>query len=87
MTFRLYADHKKVPVEAIHGKTQAPKLHAEDCQDCEDPETKIDFIEREIELHGDIDEPTRKRMLKIANRCPVHRTLESKSRIATTLKE
>lgn len=87
MTLRLYADHKKVPVEAITVRLRHQKIHAEDCQDCEDPESKIDFIEREIELHGDIDEPTRKRMLKIANRCPVHRTLESKSRIATTLKE
>ncbi|SPF40903.1 OsmC family protein [Syntrophobacter sp. SbD1] len=87
MTLRLYADHKKVPVEAITVRLRHQKIHAEDCQDCEDPKSKIDYIEREIELHGDLDEPTRQRMLEIANRCPVHRTLESKSRIATKLKE
>lgn len=87
MTLRMYADHKKIPVDGITVRLKHQKIHAEDCEDCEDPGSKIDFIEREIELEGDLEEPVRRRMIEIANRCPVHRTLESKSRIATKLKE
>ena len=87
MTIRMYADRKKLPVDSIVVRLRHEKIHAEDCQDCEDPGSKIDFIEREIELNGDLDQPTRQRILEIANRCPVHRTLESRSRIASKLKE
>ncbi len=87
MTVRTYADRKKLPLDSIIVRLRHEKIHAEDCQDCEDPKSKIDFIEREIELQGDLDLPTRQRLLEIANRCPVHRTLESGSRIATALKE
>ncbi|MGA3115625.1 MAG: alpha/beta fold hydrolase [Syntrophobacteraceae bacterium] len=87
MTVRMYADRKKLPLDSIIVRLRHEKIHAEDCQDCEDPKSKIDFIQREIELKGDLDLPTRQRLLEIANRCPVHRTLESGSRIASTLKE
>ena len=87
MTLRMYADHKKLPLDAIIVRLRHQKIHAEDCQDCEDPKSKIDFIEREIELQGDLDQPAKQKMLEIANRCPVHRTLESRSRIASKLKQ
>jgi len=86
MTIRMYADRKKLPLDSITVRLRHEKIHAEDCQDCEDPRSKIDFIEREIELKGDLDQPTRQKILQIANRCPVHKTLESGSRIASKLK-
>ncbi len=87
MTLRMYADHKTLPLDAVIVRLRHQKIHAEDCQDCEDPKSKIDFIEREIELQGDLDQPAKQKMLEIANRCPVHRTLESRSRIASKLKQ
>jgi len=86
MTIRMYADRKKLPLDSITVRLRHEKIHAEDCQDCEDPRSKIDFIEREIELNGDLDQPTRQKILEIANRCPVHKTLESRSRISSKLK-
>jgi len=86
MTLRMYADRKKLPLDSIIVRLKHDKIHAEDCQDFEDPRSKIDFIEREIELNGDLDQPTRQKILEIANRCPVHKTLESRSRISSKLK-
>ncbi len=87
MTIRMYADREKLPLDSSVVRLRHEKIHAEDCQDCEDPRSKIDFIEREIELQGDLDQPTRQRIFEVANRCPVHRTLASGSRIASKLKE
>jgi uncharacterized OsmC-like protein/alpha/beta superfamily hydrolase len=87
MTIRMYADRKKLSLDSIIVRLRHEKIHAEDCLDCEDQGSKIDSIEREIELQGDLDRPTRHRILEIANRCPVHRTLESRSRIVSKLKE
>jgi putative redox protein len=87
MTLRLYADHKQLPLEAVTVRLRHQKIHAEDCQDCEDSKSKIDLIEREIELEGDLDEASRQKLLEIAGRCPVHRTLESRTRIVSKLKE
>lgn len=87
MTLRMYADHKKLPLDAAVVRLTHRKMHAEDCQDCEDPKSRIDYIEREIELQGDLDRPTRERMLEIAGRCPVHRTLESRSKVVSKLRQ
>lgn len=87
MTLRLYANRKKLPLDAAVVKVTHSKIHVEDCQDCEDPKSRIDYIEREIELQGDLDRPTRERMLEIAGRCPVHKTLESGSTIVSKLKQ
>jgi putative redox protein len=76
-----------LPLDGALVRVRHSKIHVEDCQDCEDPKSRIDYIEREIELRGDLDLPTRERMLEIAGRCPVHRTLESRSRIVSKLKE
>ena len=87
MTLRMYADHKKLPLDGVTVRLRHEKIHAEDCVECDDPKSKIDFIEREIELEGDLDHEMRHKLLDIADRCPVHRTLESRSRIETRLKE
>ncbi len=83
MTLRMYAEHKKLPLERVSVKLSHQKVHAKDCANCETQEGKIDLIEREIALHGDLDEATRQRLLQIADRCPVHRTLHSEVVVKT----
>ena len=87
MTVRMYADRRKLPLDGVTVRLRHEKVHALDCVGCDDPECKIDLIEREIELEGELDHETRLKLLEIAGRCPVHRTLESGSRITTKLKE
>lgn len=88
MTLRMYADRKGLPLEAVTVRLKHQKIHARDCIGCEGANNrKIDFIEREIELQGNLDESDRKRLLEIANLCPVHRTLESATKIESRLKE
>ncbi len=86
MTLRLYADHKGWPLEDIDVSLKHKKIHARDCEECETTNAKVDQIEREIELHGALDETQRTRLLEIADRCPVHRTLHSEVIIKTHLK-
>ena len=61
------------------------RIHAEDCSDCETKEGKLDEIRRSITLQGDLDDAQRQRLLEIADRCPVHRTLTGEVRIRTAL--
>lgn len=86
MTLRMYADQKKWPLERITVHLKHEKIHAQDCSECESKEGKIDRIEREIEINGDLDEAQRARLLDIANKCPVHRTLHSEVIIPTRLR-
>lgn len=86
MTVRMYAKHKKLPLDKISVKLRHEKIHAEDCQDCETREGKIDHIERELSFEGgELTSEQRHRLLEIANKCPVHRTLQSEIDIATSL--
>lgn len=85
MTLRLYADHKKLPLEGVSVRLQHAKIHAADCLTCATKEGKLDRIERVIELVGPLTEEQRQRLLEIANRCPVHRTLESEIYVPTRL--
>lgn len=85
MTLRLYADHKKWPLEKVSVRLSHEKIHAEDCADCETKEGKIDQIEREIEVQGPLDSTQRQRLLEIAEKCPVHRTLHSEIKIFSKL--
>ncbi len=88
MTLRLYADHKKLPLEGVKVRVSHKKIHAEDCVECsEGREGRIDVFEREIEIEGPLDAATRARLIEIADRCPVHRTLEAGSEILTRLRE
>lgn len=84
MTLRMYADRKGWPLEYVDVKLRHSRIHAKDCADCETRTGMIDRIERQISLHGDLDNDQRKRLLEIANKCPVHRTLQSEVSINTT---
>jgi uncharacterized OsmC-like protein/alpha/beta superfamily hydrolase len=85
MTLRLYADHKKWPLQHVRVDLSHQKIHAADCADCETREGRIDLIEREITLSGPLDEAQRQRLLEIAEKCPVHRTLHSEIKITSRL--
>ena len=85
MTLRLYANHKKLPLEGVHVRLRHAKIHAVDCAHCEEKSGKIDRIEREIEVLGPLTEEQRLRLLEIADKCPVHRTLESEIDIVSRL--
>lgn len=85
MTLRMYADQKKWPLERVTVRLKHEKIHAQDCADCETRERKIDRIERKITLTGNLDPAQRARLLEIADKCPVHRTLHSEVTINTVL--
>ena len=74
MTLRMYANRKQWPLDRVKVTTRHSKDHADDCDHCEDGR-KVDIFDREIEIEGDLDEAQRARLLEIADRCPVHRTL------------
>ena len=86
MTIRMYADRKSLPLERVSVALTHDKVHAADCADCETREGKIDVIEREVELAGELDEAQRARLLEIAEKCPVHRTLHSEVKVRTRAK-
>ncbi|MGH8708309.1 MAG: bifunctional alpha/beta hydrolase/OsmC family protein [Burkholderiales bacterium] len=84
MTVRMYAAQKKWPLARVTVDLKHDKVHAADCAECETREGRIDRIERVLTLDGDLDEAQRARLLEIANKCPVHRTLHSEVWIPTT---
>jgi uncharacterized OsmC-like protein/fermentation-respiration switch protein FrsA (DUF1100 family) len=83
MTLRLYAEHKKLPLEQVTVRLSHGKIYAADCESCETKEGKIDRIERTIVLDGELDDGQRARLIEIADKCPVHRTLTSEVEIRT----
>jgi uncharacterized OsmC-like protein/alpha/beta superfamily hydrolase len=83
MTMRMYADRKSLPLERITVTLKHNKIHAEDCAECETREGLIDQIDRVISIEGALDTDQRKRLMEIADKCPVHRTLTSEVRILT----
>lgn len=91
MTLRLYAERKGFPVDRIEVAVAHDRIHAEDCVECADNEGlagrrgMIDRFDRTITLRGELDDDQRQRLLAIADRCPVHRTMESASVITTRL--
>jgi putative redox protein len=85
MTLRLYAKHKQLPLQHVRVRLRHSKKYAEDCGDCDDKKAMLDHIEREIELTGDLSKAQRERLLEIANKCPVHKTLTSKIKIDSKL--
>jgi putative redox protein len=85
MTVRMYADRKLWPLESVAVHLSHRKVHARDCEECETEDRKIDRIGLELELRGPLEESQRQRLLEIAERCPVHRTLESEVMMETNL--
>lgn len=85
MTIRMYAQQKQIPLEKVLVKLAYGKIHAEDCKDCETKAGKIDHITRQIILLGNITPEQKVKLLEIANKCPVHRTLTSEINIETQL--
>ena len=83
MTMRLYADRKSLPLERTTVTLTHSKIHAEDCAECETKAGMLDQIERVITMEGALDAEQRKKLMEIADKCPVHRTLTSEIRIVT----
>jgi putative redox protein len=86
MTIRMYADHKKLSLDRVTVAVRHNKNHVEDCESCEaDKPVKIDVFEKDIRLEGDLTGEQREKLLEIAGRCPVHRTLHEEVRINSRL--
>jgi uncharacterized OsmC-like protein len=88
MTLRMYADRKGWPLERVTVRLSQSKIHARDCADCEDrDDARVSRITREIELGGPLTAEQKQRLVEIAGRCPVNRTLMSQKEIVTRLGE
>jgi putative redox protein len=85
MTLALYARRKGWPLDGVTVRLRHSRIHAQDCADCETKEGKLDQIERELTLSGRLDDTQRARLVDIADKCPVHRTLTSEIKIRTRL--
>jgi uncharacterized OsmC-like protein/alpha/beta superfamily hydrolase len=83
MTLRLYANRKRWPLEDVEVALEHTRQHSEDCEDCSDPDRKMDLIRSRIRIDGDLAPEQRARLLEIAERCPVHKTLSGPLRIET----
>ena len=85
MTLALYARRKQWPLNGVTVRLTHSKIHAADCADCETREGKLDQIEAELTLSGTLTDEQRARLLEMAEKCPVHRTLTSEIKIRTRL--
>ncbi len=85
MTLALYARRKGWPLDGVTVRLTHSRIHAQDCADCETKEGKLDQIEREVVLSGQLDATQRAKLAEIADKCPVHRTLTSEIKIRTRL--
>lgn len=85
MTVALYARRKQWPLQDVTVRLRHDRIHAQDCADCETKEGMLDRIQREIMLTGPLGEEQQTKLLEIANKCPVHRTLTSEIKIESWL--
>ncbi len=85
MTLRMYADRKGWPLESVTVRLSQDRIHAKDCGECETEEGRIDRIAREIEIGGPLDEKQRRRLMEVADMCPVHRTLKREVLVENSL--
>ena len=83
MTLRMYADHKKIELEEVEVDLTHDKVHKQDGENSESSKGKIDVMKRKIRMKGNLTDEQRKRLIEIADRCPVHKTLEGKPEIIT----
>ena len=85
MTIQMYVKRKGWDLQNVEVHTSYSKTHAEDCENCENKESKIDTFNREIKLKGNLDDKQIQRILKIADKCPVHKTLHNDIQVITKL--
>lgn len=85
MTLKMYATRKELAMRSVTVTVTHEKVHAKDCADCESPSGRIDEFQRVLTIEGDLDDAQRQRLLEIADRCPVHRTLHAEIKVRTTL--
>lgn len=85
MAVSLYARHKRWPLDGVTVRLRHSKIHAADCEDCEKKGTRLDRIDLDVEIQGELTEEQRSRLLEIANKCPVHKTLTSAIDVKTRL--
>jgi uncharacterized OsmC-like protein/pimeloyl-ACP methyl ester carboxylesterase len=83
MTVRLYAEFKKIPLANVSVRLNHGKIHTQDCATCDTKVSMVDRIDRAITLEGALDAEQRQRLMEIADKCPVHRTLKSEIDIRT----
>jgi putative redox protein len=86
MTVRLYAEFKKIPLANVSVRLSHDKIHVKDCETCDTKVSMVDHIERAITLEGPLDAEQRQKLMEVADKCPVHKTLESKIDIHTVEK-
>src|SRR6185437_14288298 len=85
MTLRMYANHKGLPLENVTVSLRHGRIHAKDCAECETTAGFVDGIDRTIQIEGPLTREQRDRLLEIADKCPVHRTLTSETVVRTVL--
>jgi len=85
MTLRMYADRKNIPLKQASVRLTRRKIKAADCPDCVTKDGEVEEMTREITLLGELDADTRQRLLEIANKCPVHKTLSGEIKIRSSL--
>jgi uncharacterized OsmC-like protein len=83
ITVTMYARRKSWPLQGVTARLRHSRIHATDCAECETKEGKIDRIELDIEFAGPLSDEQRSKLLEIAEKCPVHRTLVSETNIRT----
>ncbi|MFT7287588.1 MAG: putative OsmC-like protein [Halieaceae bacterium] len=83
VTLRMYAKRKGIPLDDVSVSLSHSRSHAADCEDGKDKPAKIEVLDRCIYLKGDLDQQQRTRLLEIADRCPVHRTLHASIEVRT----
>lgn len=84
ITMQMYAARKDIPLQGVKIELEHSREHVADCTTCNNDDNRIDVIDRAIELAGDLTEEQRVRLMEIADRCPVHRTLENRIDVHTT---
>jgi uncharacterized OsmC-like protein len=85
MTIRMYAERKQIPLRDVSVELRHARIHAKDCEDCETSNGMLDRIDLRIKLDGDLTDEQREKLLAIAGKCPVHRTLHSDIQIRTAM--
>jgi putative redox protein len=86
MTIRMYADRKKWKLTEVNVQVKHEKTHARDCANCDEKPNQIDQFSREIEVVGDLSAAQKEKILEIANKCPVHRSLHAEVKVVTAIK-